>query len=205
MRRLFRVLTILTLTGLTLFAAGLPALAQEKPEFLAGKFLVAAPAMPDGRFQKTVILVLEHSEKGAVGLVVNRPVREAPLSYLMKGFRVPGHEDATGTVVVHSGGPVDPASAYVVHSPEYARGNTVKVTPGLAMSAAVVVLQDLARGKGPKQLMLAFGASGWGPGQLEAELKKGGWIVTPSDPALVFMPGTDAVWEAARKREGIEL
>lgn len=178
---------------------------QEDFTSYRGQFVIASPKMPDARFQKTVIFLVRHDEDGAMGIVINRPVREAPLSYLMQGFRVPGHEAARGNLLLHRGGPVEPANAYVLHSAEYSRGNTMKISKDIAMSAASVVLQDLARKKGPKQVLFAFGYSGWGPGQLENEISRGGWIITPADPKLIFGPNADTKWERARKGEGVEL
>lgn len=179
--------------------------AQEKFISYKGQFVVASPKMPDPRFQKTVIFMVRHDRDGAMGIVINRPVREAPLGYLMKGFRVPGHEAAKGKLLLHRGGPVEPANAYVLHSPEYRRGNTIKINKDISMSAASVVLQDLARKQGPKQVLFAFGYSGWGAGQLEDELDRGGWVISPADPKLIFGPDAPTKWERAREAEGIEL
>ncbi|HEX9444330.1 MAG TPA: YqgE/AlgH family protein [Candidatus Binatia bacterium] len=175
-------------------AAGRPAAAVEEP--LIGQFLVAAPEMADPRFVESVVYITAHAPSGAVGLVINHPVAEGPLADLLKAVGESG-EEAKGNVAIHFGGPVDPDRLLVLHSNDYAGKATTFVGNGLGVTSDVDILKALARGKGPRQKLLLFGYAGWGPGQLEAELKSNAWFVVPADSALIFGPEPEKKWERA--------
>ena len=146
-----------------LLRAALPTPDEPPPAAsLAGQLLVAAPLMGDPRFARTVILIVEHSPSGALGLVINKPIGEQPLASVLKAL---GQEDAeaTGSVRIFSGGPVGREVGFVVHSPDYHRPETVAVTARLSITSSLAILQDIAGKKGPAKFLVAFGYAGWGP------------------------------------------
>ena len=179
------------------------AVAQEN-RYLAGQFLVATPQMGDPRFAETVIYMINHDERGAMGLVINSPVAKGPLADLFKAL---GRElkRTEKTVILHYGGPVEPDRLYVLHSSEYSGNSTSAVGPGVAVSGDPAVLGDIAEGKGPRQSLLIFGYAGWAPGQLEAELGKGAWDVALPDEALVFDEDPQRKWRDATTRRLLDL
>ena len=171
---------------------------------LTGKLLVAMPGMTDPRFERSVVFLCEHSEGGAMGLIVNKPTPEIDMSELLSQL---GIESTLGadTLKVHFGGPVDHGRGFVLHSPDYeANTSTLKVTEGVGMTATLDILEDIASGKGPKKAILALGYAGWGPGQLESEFQANGWLVGDAEPEIVFLDDSAAKWTAALKAMGVD-
>jgi putative transcriptional regulator len=183
--------------------AAASALAQEAPPAtsLKGKFLVADPAMPDPRFQGTVIFLFEHSPSGgAIGVVINRPATRRPLAQVLAalGLPAPTAEAARAReIVLFWGGPVESDKAFLLHSEDFKSEGTAAVAPGIALSPPRHALTALGEGRGPASFVLAIGYAGWSPGQLEAELARKGWAVVTADADLLF--GTDHLgkWERA--------
>ena len=172
---------------------------------LAGQLLVAEAELDDPNFDHTVVLMLHHDGDGALGLVINRPYGTAPNDELLRRLGVAGDQPVPGETVIYYGGPVEPEVGMVVHSAEYARAGTMRVTADLAVTSDPAALADLVRGKGPKQAIPVLGYAGWGPGQLESELAQGSWFVLPAEAGLVFAPDPATIWDAALARRGIEL
>jgi putative transcriptional regulator len=165
---------------------------------LVGQLLVAAPWMGDPRFQRTVVLVVEHGPGGAFGIVINKPIGEQPLASVLKAL---GQKegDVTGSVRIFSGGPILPQLGFVVHSADYRRPETVALTDRLSVTSSVAILRDIGDKRGPAKILVAFGYAGWGPDQLEREIEKHAWWTAEADPILVFDEDRDNVWEDARK------
>jgi putative transcriptional regulator len=169
------------------------------PVTLAGQLLVAAPEFRQSAFYHAVILIARHNADGALGIVINRPVRQHAVAELLKGFGVDAG-GVTGSVRVLSGGPVDPTAGFVVHSAEYRREDTLDIDGRVALSTGPDVLRDIGSGRGPKKSLVAFGYAGWGPAQLEGELAHGTWVTVPEDPALVFDDDRAKIWAEAMAR-----
>jgi len=188
-----------------LLRAGLPGPdeAQARPS-LVGQLLVAAPGVGDPRFERTVILIVEQGPDGTLGIVVNKPIGEQPLASV---FRALGQKDgdATGSVRVFSGGPVQPEVGFVVHSPDYRRPETVAITDRLSMTSSMAILRDIGDRRGPAKVLVAFGYAGWGPDQLEHEIEQRAWGIAEADPMLVFDEDRDNVWEDAWKHRAEHL
>jgi len=187
-------------------AAASRAIAQARPG-LAGQFLVATDTLRDPRFARTVIYMVRHDASGAMGLVVNRPVRDMPLAPLLRQL---GLDDrgATGSVRAHYGGPVEIGQGFMLHSTEYATQGTERVAGDIALTPAPGVLSalgDLARGAGPRKSLFAVGYAGWAPGQLEGEIERGAWITVPADEALLFDEDPARKWDRAMARRRITI
>ena len=188
----------------------LPAAAPSKPEVvpedisMAGQLLVASPEIGDARFDRTVVLLLRHNRSGALGIVINRPIDERPLASLMEAI---GDEAAgvEGRVLIFAGGPVEPEVGFILHSVDYRRAETLDIDEHVAMTSTHEILSDIAHKKGPAKALIAFGYSGWGPGQLESELAQHGWFTTPADPKLIFDDDREKVWQEALARRTRQL
>ncbi len=171
---------------------------------LAGKLLIAMPGLADPRFDKSVILICAHSGEGAMGLVVNKPSSDLSFSGLLDQLnipRVPRGRD----IRVHLGGPVERARGFVLHSADYeSEGATMAIPGGFGMTATVDVLAALAQGGGPDSALLALGYSGWGPGQLEAEIARNDWLTVDAPSDLVFSADNEAKWRGALRHMGID-
>ena len=168
---------------------------------LVGRFLVAAPSMPDERFRKSVVFLCKHDDDGALGIIVNNSVDDLPLGQVYKqlGIDVP----STGAArPVLFGGPVEPSRGLVLHSADYKREETLLIDGGLALTASVEILKDMADGSGPQNAWLALGHSGWAPGQLDREMQDNAWLVVEGDAELVFDADFAAKWQRALDRLG---
>ena len=171
---------------------------------LAGQLLVATREMSDPRFRQTVILMAQHNEDGALGVVINRPLQELPLAKLLGALGLDS-KGISGSVRVFAGGPVQPDVGLIVHSADYHGQGTIDIDGHVALTTNPAILRDVARHKGPRQSIVAFGYAGWGPGQLEGELALGGWFTFPEEPGLVFDFDRDKLWEEATKHRTISL
>lgn len=178
------------------------AAAQSDP--LVGKLLIASPQMGERLFYRTVILIVEHDEGGALGIVINQPFEERSIASLLEGIgkKDPGVE---GTVRVFAGGPMEPDIGFIVHSTDYRRPETLDIDGRIAMTSNPEVLRDIGHKKGPKKSLVAFGYAGWGPGQLEIELARHDWFTIPEDPQLIFEDDRRKVWEDAMALVGQPL
>lgn len=170
----------------------------------AGQLLIASAQIQDPRFYHAVILILQHNEDGAFGIVINHPLADQPIAKLLAAA---GEDDKTveGTIPVLSGGPVQSELGFVVHSADYRRPETLKVDGKVAMTASKQALTDIGHHMGPRKCFFAFGYAGWGPGQLEGELARHDWFTVPEDLALVFDEDRGAVWDKALARRGTDL
>jgi putative transcriptional regulator len=171
---------------------------------LTGKFLVAMPGMGDPRFERSVILICAHSDEGAMGIIVNKRVEEVTFGGLLDHLKIPRAPEGRD-IAVHFGGPVERGRGFVLHSRDYRGGAaTMKIEGGYGMTATLDVLEALARGTGPHRALLALGYSGWGPGQLEAEIARNDWLTAEADAALVFAEDDSAKWTGALRGMGID-
>ncbi len=204
-RRLPRLAGGLTVLLVFVLAISLrqPATAEEN-QYLTGQLLVATPEMKDPRFFQAVIYMVRHSEDGAMGLVINRPVGIGPISELLKGLGVES-EGAKGKIVLHYGGPVERGKGFVLHTKDYIKGATQVVDDRFAVTADIKILQAIAHGKGPKHSLVIMGYAGWAPRQLEAEIKAGGWFSIAAEEGLVFDKEAEDKWERARARRKIKI
>ena len=168
---------------------------------LVGRFLVAAPSMPDERFQKSVVFICKHDDDGALGIIVNNKVEDLPLGQVYKQLGLEVSPAAAERAVLF-GGPVETARGLVLHSADYKREETLLIEGGMALTASVEILKDMAGGSGPKQAWLALGHSGWAPGQLDREMQDNAWLVVDGDAGLVFDSDLPAKWQRALDRLG---
>ena len=171
---------------------------------LSGKLLIAMPGMGDPRFAKSVVLVCRHSGEGAMGLIVNKPLGDLSFPDLLEELGIEG-ADGASSPPIRFGGPVENARGFVLHSLDYSRSEgTIEVPGGYGMTATIDILKDIAQGHGPARSMLALGYSGWGPGQLEAELARNGWLTCEATEEIVFTAEDDEKWRLALAELGID-
>jgi putative transcriptional regulator len=181
-----------------------PLLAQTQVEPVAGELLVAAPGIDDPRFADTVVYVVHHDRDGAFGIVVNRPAGTKRVAELLESIG----QDArgvTGSVPIFQGGPVQTELGFVLHTADYHDAMTLQVDDKFAVTSDSNILRDIAAGKGPKRSLVAFGYTGWGPGQLDDELGHNAWYVAPADGDLLFDGDRDSVWDRAFQRRTLRL
>ena len=176
----------------------------EKDEsYLSGQLLVAMPGLQDPRFAKTVIYLCAHNADGAMGLVVNREIDAISFPDLLEQLDI----EPSGNVEpirVHFGGPVESGRGFVLHSPDYVQDTTMVVDAEVALTATIDILKAIAGGSGPRRRLLALGSAGWGPGQLDTEIKANGWLHVAADADLVFGADLEGKWQRAMGKLGID-
>ncbi len=175
-----------------------------KADDLTGKILIAMPGMGDPRFERSVVYLCQHSPEGALGLIVNKP---APKLFMTEVLEQLGIEVGAelGELPVYFGGPVETGRGFVLHSTDYAGDDgSLRVSDEVAMTASRTILSDIAAGRGPAHAMMAVGYSGWGPGQLEAEIAANGWLTGDPDEAIIFGEDFRDKWKRALAKLGID-
>lgn len=171
--------------------------------YFGGKFLVAVPTMKDEQFGRSLVYLVEHSKEGAMGLIVNKPLKNQNFSRLCSHLDVEMQQSQNIPLVF--GGPVEKQRGFVLHSNDYGDIQHCKALPhGLALSSTKNVITDLAQGQGPSHAIVAMGFSGWSDGQLECEIARNDWIIVDADPNLIFSADHDDKWELALKQSGID-
>ena len=171
---------------------------------LAGRLLVATEALRDPRFARTVIYMVRHTEDGALGLVVNIPIGDAPFERALEPFGLEA-PPGSGKVRVYYGGPVESQRGFVLHTPDWKGDGTLVINTHFALSEDPKVLQAMARGGGPRRALFCLGYAGWAPGQLDAELGRGSWGIAPADEKLVFDEDPKTKWIEATARRLLDL
>jgi putative transcriptional regulator len=191
---------------LTVAGIGARAAAQRPSPIgdLTGQLLVATPLMPDPRFMRTVIYMVQHDSGGTMGLVLNRPMVGIPLARLLEQLAIESN-DASGTIRTHYGGPVERTRGFVLHTADYVGKSTLLIKDGVGMTWQPEIWRVIASGAGPRRRLFVLGHSGWAPGQLEAEMGAGHWVAVPADEALVFDEDYDGKWPRAMARRRINL
>ncbi len=172
--------------------------------YLVGQFLVAMPSMADPRFERSVIYVCAHSSEEAMGLIVNKPVDDLSFSDILSQLNIKPRSPACSEIFVHRGGPVGVQRGFVLHSTDYYQEDgTLKVSGDVALSATTEILRAIAEGSGPNHYFMALGYAGWGPGQLDEEIKNNAWLNVPADADILFSPDCEKKWDSALAKLGI--
>lgn len=173
---------------------------------LTGKVLIAMPGMADPRFERSVVLICAHTDEGAMGLVLNRPLPEIDFGDLLEQLGIT-NDGSARPIEVRFGGPVEPGRGFVLHNvPEHGDDPEGRLRIGrtLAMTTTRDILEELAHGHGPASAVLALGYAGWGPGQLEDEMLQNGWLTGDSAEELIFGESHSDKWQSALRAQGID-
>ncbi len=173
-------------------------------DYVGGRLLVASPRLADPRFAHAVIYMVDHDRSGALGLMINRGLGSGPLGKFLKGFGIIEPE-ATGNIRLLSGGPVEPGALFIIHSGDFKGVSPLSTRGGIVVTRRVDALTALARGNGPASALVILGYAGWGPGQLEEEIRNGNWLIAPATKALIFDRQLATKWERASEMAGVEL
>ena len=152
---------------------------------LTGHFLIAMPAMVDPYFAKTLTYVCEHTDQGALGVVVNRPI-DMTVQTLFEQMDVALEMAEVGAAPVYFGGPVQMDRGFVLHQPVGNWQSTLPVEEQIGLTTSKDILVATGEGRGPNKMLITLGYAGWAPGQLEHEIKQNGWLTVKADLSLVF-------------------
>ena len=190
-------------------------LADTPDNYLKGKFystvkdhfLIATKKMPDDRFKKTLIVMLENDEDGAWGLVINKRLGSIPLAMLIDPSMNSAEEREDLykiNIPIFWGGPVETKKIFILHSNEYQNDSTYNYG-NISISQDYKILFDIAKNKGPKKNLVIFGYSGWGEGQLEGEMERDHWILSDLDLNIIFDKKSNTKWNKAYKKSFIKI
>ena len=176
-----------------------------RTSYLENQFLIAMPRMLDPYFTNTVTYLWKHNEEGALGIVINKPLKaciadifaELDIVCPIEGFLRERH--------VLAGGPVERDKGFIIHDAGQQWDSSIEVTPEIAICTSKTILQDIAKGDGPENYLVALGCAGWDAGQLEREITENTWLTTPANAELIFSDDYTAKAEAAAALLGIDL
>jgi putative transcriptional regulator len=174
---------------------------------LTNQFLIAMPGMADETFAGAVVYLCEHNEKGAVGLVINKPI-DIKLRNLFEKVELSLDRSELAEQPVYFGGPVQTERGFVLHEKLGEGGghysSTLSVPGGLDMTTSKDVLEAMSGGAGPKKVLITLGYSGWEAGQLEDELGRNGWLTVGADPKVIFDTPIEKRYERALSLLGFD-
>lgn len=177
------------------------------PINLTNQFLIAMPGMVDGNFAGTVVYLCEHNDKGALGLVINRPI-DINLKHLFEKVDLSLDRSDLAERPVYLGGPVQTERGFVLHESLDDEGghynSTLKIEGGLEMTTSRDVLEALSSGAGPRKVFITLGYSGWTAGQLEEEISRNGWLNVDADPDVIFDTPVEQRYDKALSLLGID-
>ena len=161
---------------------------------LTNHFLIAMPGLQDEVFSRSVVYVCEHSERGALGLVINKP-GDMDMKWLFEKIELPLHREDLSDSLVFQGGPVQTERGFVLHEPFFAGvdkpaesvyASTMTIPGGLEMTTSKDVLEALSTGAGPRKVLVSLGYAAWGEGQLESELSDNSWLTVAASNRVIF-------------------
>jgi putative transcriptional regulator len=181
-----------------------PIFADSEGGSLTNHLLIAMPQLADPNFAQTVAIICEHTDKGALGIVLNKPLPMKLSDVLSQMKLEPTTADIAGKPVLR-GGPVHTDRGFVLHRPGGQWDHTHKVSDAIQVTTSRDVLAAMARGEGPSDAFIALGYAGWESGQLERELKDNAWASMPVDPRVVFELPFEERWAGAWRLLGIDV
>ena len=172
---------------------------------LMGKFLIAAPKLyDDDIFGQSVVYICSHTNRGAMGLIINKPLEKYTFSDLTFQLPLKNYEKLS-EVNLYTGGPVERIRGMVLHSNDYIKDGTIEIADGIAVSSTNEIIADIAFGKGPDDKLVALGYSFWQPKQLETEIYNNDWFVIDADKDLLFRTVDAEKWQRAIDESKIRL
>jgi putative transcriptional regulator len=166
--------------------------------------LLAMPALADPNFSQAVTLICEHTDKGALGIVLNKPLPMC-LADVLTQMQLEPASDHIGAQPVLRGGPVHTDRGFVLHRPGGQWDHSHKVSESIQVTTSRDILAAMARGEAPGDAFIALGYAGWDSGQLEREMKDNAWLSMPVDASVVFDLPFEERWLAAWRLLGIDV
>lgn len=174
-----------------------------EPLQLGGQLLLALPSLADPRFRGSVVLMCEHGEEGALGLIVNHPM-QLNLGVVLKQLNLPADHAEIAARTVFSGGPVETQRGFVIHDAPERFADTLSLGETLGVSSSEPILDAISQGEGPGRFIIVLGYAGWGPGQIEKELRENAWLPVPATPEVIFDTSIKDRWRQAAGQIGFD-
>lgn len=177
---------------------------QDEATYLTGQLLIAMPAMTDPNFRQTVTYICEHSEHGALGLVINRPL-DIMLGTILEQLSMTTTDSQLASTPIMCGGPVQTERGFVIHESDDDWETSANVADSIRVTTSQDILTAMAAGSGPTRAMVALGYAGWAAGQLEFEITENAWLSVPATATILFETPFDDRWNEAARLLGVDL
>ena len=171
---------------------------------LVNHLLVALPSLTDPPFARSVALICQHDDNGAMGVIVNQPA-DYTLGEVLSQLDIHTDDAALRARPVLHGGPVHPERGFVIHDDARAWDSSLEVADGLYMTTSREILEAMAHGQGPRNALVALGCAGWSAGHLEQELADNSWLTVPAPLSLLFDMPLEDRWQSAAAGIGVDL
>lgn len=171
---------------------------------LTNHFLIAMPALADPNFTQTVTYICAHSEEGAMGIVINRPLNFG-LGEVLAQMQLEAVDPRINDLPVYQGGPVQRERGFILYRPPGQWDSTLCVGGDVGVATSRDILEAISKGHGPKDTLVALGYAGWSPGQLEHELMENAWLSSPADEDILFTVPAQERWRSAAALLGVDI
>lgn len=172
--------------------------------YLENQMLIAMPGMLDPNFSRSVTLLCQHTDEGAIGITVNR-LSTFTLGEILDQLDIQCADEMVRKETVLEGGPVNRDRGFVLHTPMPGFESSLEISPEIMVTTSRDVLQSIADGSGPGRYTVALGYAGWGDGQLEEEMRQNAWLSVPADEEIVFELPVGDRWARAVANLGIDI
>lgn len=173
-------------------------------QYFSNQLLIAMPSLADANFSRTVTLICDHNEHGALGVIINRPT-EVRLQELLDHLDLTAANPTVAGQTVFAGGPVQLERGFILHTPLGEWESTLKINAELGLTTSLDILAAVATDKGPEHSLIALGYAGWGAGQLEQEIAANAWLTVPNDAQILFELAVEKRWQVAARKLGVDL
>tara|TARA_Y100000590_G_scaffold468395_1_gene651020 strand:- start:158 stop:712 length:555 start_codon:yes stop_codon:yes gene_type:complete len=169
---------------------------------LCNHFLISTQSLNDTIFKKSIILLCDHSHKGSMGLILNKPM----LTEKNKSLFLDSIFNQTEiNSKIYFGGPVDLNTCFILHDSSYLNNETIQISDELSITSNNKIINDLKNGKGPNTYRLNIGYAGWSSGQLEEEIQNGDWLLTPAQNNFIFKVPDEQMWTQSTEKIGLNI
>lgn len=172
--------------------------------YLQRQMLIAMPSMSDPNFSRSVTLMCQHNEEGAIGITINR-LSSFTLGEIFAQLEIECEHEEISAMRVLDGGPVSPDHGFVMHPPGDGFESSIRINDDIMVTTSRDILAAIATGNGPEQFLVALGYAGWGNGQLEMEMRENAWLAVPADKALLFDSPLKERWANAVSNLGFDI
>ncbi len=170
---------------------------------LANQFLIAMPSLADPNFERTVTLICEHNDEGALGIIINRTT-DLQISEVFQQLELAVPRTGLADQPVMHGGPVAQSRGFVLHGSDQAWESTLQLGHGLRLTTSRDIMVAMSEGDGPEHSLFALGYAGWSAGQLEHEMSDNAWLSVNCSSELIFETPIEERWDAATRLLGID-
>lgn len=172
--------------------------------YLTNHFLIAMPNLLDPGFFHSVTYICEHNKNGAMGVIINQPTT-LTIGELTEQMGITLSADLHDQEMIYRGGPVEGERGFILHRPVGHWESTMAITDEIGLTTSNDIIGAMAKGEGPNDYLITLGYAGWGPGQLETEIRDNSWLSCEGNPDIIFHTNPDQRWEAAASLIGIDI